>query len=105
MMGLRFVLIPAWIAGAIFAARELPTIGAAPANALGGLVPSGTEAARVEARQARLFGNTLLSRVAVVQRRDEGLSAAEQRRVVARAAAIDEQRIPLLHTRSRSRSP
>ena len=98
LIGLRFVVIPAWIAAAIFAARELPTIGGTPANPLGGLVPSGTQAAGVEGRQVEKFGNTLLSRVAIVQRREEGLSAEEQRRTLALALAIDEGRIPLLHS-------
>ncbi len=48
---------------------------------------------QAEARSARIFGSSLLPRIAVVQRDPDGLSLADQRSIVAHAVALDQGRL------------
>jgi putative drug exporter of the RND superfamily len=93
---LRFVIPVAWIAGAVLATALLPTVQEAQTGGLGDLVPNDAAAIEAEERAAELFGFPLLSRTIVVQRDAGGLSAAEQARVAARAAAITRGEVPWL---------
>jgi putative drug exporter of the RND superfamily len=96
IMRLRYVLPVGWIAGAIVATSFLPTIQEAQTGALGDLVPNDAAAIDAEQRAAELFGFPLLTRTIVVQRDPNGLSAAEQARVFARAVRITTGREPSL---------
>jgi putative drug exporter of the RND superfamily len=96
LLRLRFVVIPAWIVAAVLVAHELPSIAGAAASPLGGLVPHGAHALEVEQREYDLFHSTVISRIAVVQRRAGGFRGGEERRVYDRAIAVDKKRVPLL---------
>jgi RND superfamily putative drug exporter len=87
IVGLRWLVVPAWIAAAAACALFLPTLGSGEPLALGGLVPGNAQALRVGARSAELFRVPLTADTVVVQRNPEGLSAQAQARVVARAVA------------------
>jgi RND superfamily putative drug exporter len=95
VVGLRFLLIPLWIAAAILAAERLPALGGVHSSPLGGLVPGSAPAVGVEKREFREFGSVLSSRVAVVQRRASGFHNGEEQRVFARALRIDRHQLPL----------
>jgi putative drug exporter of the RND superfamily len=71
---LRFLLIPAWIAGAVLAASLLPSIFAAQSGELGELLPESSEALSVEKQASESFGLPALSRTAVVAEDPSGLS-------------------------------
>jgi RND superfamily putative drug exporter len=89
---LGFVLVPAWIAAAIAAGLYLPGIGRGSGGALGGLVPKHSRAAATQQREVRTFGNTLLTRIMVVQHAAGGLTRAQVRRTLALAAEVDRGR-------------
>lgn len=89
ILRLRLLIVPAWIAAAVLATTHLPSFAGRAPSATGGLVPTSSQALRVEAEGARAFGTPLLSRVAIVQRDPAGLSSAAQRRAVRRAVRID----------------
>lgn len=91
---LRWLVVAAWIVGAIVATVQLPDIGEAEAGALGDLVPDDAAAIEAEVRSAREFAFPLLSRTVVVQREANGLEPTEQARVVRRAIALNRRAIP-----------
>lgn len=91
---LRWLVAAAWIAGAIVATVQLPSIGEAQVGALGDLVPNDAAAIEAEIRSAREFAFPLLSRTVLVQRDPDGLSPLEQARVVRRAAGINRREYP-----------
>ena len=62
-----------WVAVAVAAVRYLPPLGQS-ASTVGDITPAHLPALRVEQRSAAVFGSTVLSRVAVVQRDPGGLS-------------------------------
>ncbi len=90
---LRFLLIPALAAGAFAAWHYLPGIESLPESGVGALLPSDIPASRAEAESARLFGSSLLPRIAVVQRDPNGLSLRQQRRIAALALRLDRGRL------------
>jgi putative drug exporter of the RND superfamily len=92
LVRLRWLVVPAWIAAAVIATASLPAFTDRPASATGGLVPTSSGSLAVEKQGVEAFGTPLLSRIAIVQRDPEGLSIAEQRRAVRRAARIDSGR-------------
>jgi RND superfamily putative drug exporter len=90
---LSFVLVPAWIVGAIAAVHYLPSISGSESSPLGGLVPGGAGAIAAERREYRQFGTTLLSRVLVVQRAQTGrLKRSQVRRTYSTAVRVDRRR-------------
>jgi RND superfamily putative drug exporter len=95
LLRLRFLIIPAWIVAAVLAAQQLPGLGGKRSSPLGGLVPGSAPAIDVERHEFREFGSVLSSRFAVVQRRANGFRNGEERRVLERALAIDQHRLPL----------
>lgn len=86
---LRYLIILAWIAGAVAAYRYLPGVGLASGGNLGLLAPTNSVALHVEKDSLRLFAFPVLSRTAIVQRDPRGLPAAAQQRVIERALEID----------------
>ncbi|HEV2062157.1 MAG TPA: MMPL family transporter, partial [Solirubrobacteraceae bacterium] len=88
LVRLRFLVVPLWIAGAIAAWIELPSLRQADLGALGELVPEETSAIRTEQRAAREFGFPLLSRTMLVEHDPRGLSTSEQARIASRAARL-----------------
>jgi RND superfamily putative drug exporter len=92
LVRLRLLVVPAWIAAAVLATMTLPSFTDRPASATGGLVPTSSGSLAVEKQGVEAFGTPLLSRVAIVQRDADGLSAAAQQRALARALRIDRGR-------------
>jgi putative drug exporter of the RND superfamily len=96
LLRLRYVVIAGWIVAAVVCARWLPSIAGAEASPLGGLVPHDARAVTVEGEEYKLFGSTMLSRIAVVQRDARGFRNGEERRVYRQAVAVDNGDVPLL---------
>jgi RND superfamily putative drug exporter len=88
VVGLRWLIVPAWIAAAAASALYLPSLGSGEPLALGGLVPSDASALRVGQRETELFRVPLTGDTVVVQRDPDGLSTAAQARALARALAV-----------------
>lgn len=94
VVALRWLIVVAWVGGALAATTWLPTIAESQTGALGDLVPNDAEAVDAEIRSAELFGFPLLSRTVIVQRDPDGLSAAAQARVASRALALNQNDVP-----------
>jgi putative drug exporter of the RND superfamily len=88
VVGLRYLVVPAWIVAAIAVATSLPGLGSGEPLPLGGLIPKDAESTRIAERDARLFGYPLTTDTLVVQRNPQGLSQDVQRRAVERAVRV-----------------
>jgi len=66
IVALRFLIVPAWIAGAIWVGFNLPSIFGAEASELGSLLPRDSKAVEVEEEAIETFGVPVLSRTMVV---------------------------------------
>jgi RND superfamily putative drug exporter len=75
--------------------RYLPSIASAPTTS-DALLPQHPQALAVERKAAKLFGAPVATPYAVVQRDPRGLSASIQRATVAKALAVDKQKVPAL---------
>ena len=71
---LRFLILPAWIAGTVIATMHLPSIFDSESGALGSLLPRSSEALEVERKAVETFGLPLLSRTMVVAHEHGGFS-------------------------------
>jgi RND superfamily putative drug exporter len=91
---LRFLVVPALVVAAFGAWRYLPGVSSLPDSGVNALLPANTRAAQSETEASRLFGSSLLPRIAVVQRNPGGLTIAQQRRIVALAVRLDQNRLP-----------
>jgi len=95
---LRFLIVPAWIAGAMWVSFSLPSIFGAEANDLGSLLPRDSGALKVEEQGIETFGLPVLSRTMVVAHQpgdfslDQGKAAA---RFIAGVDEVPEQRAEL----------
>jgi hypothetical protein len=74
---LRFLIVPAWIDGVIFAGSRLPSAFETGETDAGSLVPSSSRAVEVEERADKVFGTPLLTRTMVVAGRSTGFGASE----------------------------
>jgi putative drug exporter of the RND superfamily len=90
VVGLRWALVPAWVAAAAANALFLPSLGSGEPLALGGLIPSDAPAIRVGQRETELFRLPLTADTVVVQRDPGGLSREAQARALARAVAVSQ---------------
>ena len=80
---LRFPIVVAWIAAAVFMTMNLPGLGDA-GGGLGGVVPQNSEALRAEQAALQRFSFPLSSRTMVIERDPAGLSKGAQARIVRR---------------------
>jgi putative drug exporter of the RND superfamily len=87
-VGLRWLIVPAWIAAAVACLLFLPGLRSGEPLALGGLVPGDAPAIDVEQRSMQHFRVPLTADTLVVQRNPDGLSTDAQARAVARALAV-----------------
>jgi RND superfamily putative drug exporter len=90
VVGLRWALVPAWVAAAAASALFLPSLGSGELLALGGLIPGDAPAIRVGQRETELFRLPLTADTVVVQRDLGGLSREAQARALARAVAVSQ---------------
>lgn len=86
---LRVVVIAALGVAAWASVHYLPGVSTQVQLSARGLLPSHSRAERTEQESARLFGSSLLPRIAVVQRDPSGLSPADQRHIVQLAVRLD----------------
>jgi putative drug exporter of the RND superfamily len=98
----RFPIVVLLVAAAVASVRYLPGVASLPDSGVRALLPANTAAERAETEAARLFGSSLLPRIAVVQRDPAGLSPAAQRRIVRLAVRLDEGRLPQFPRGSRA---
>ncbi len=73
----RFLVVAAWIAGAVLATRHLPSGFGGESAELGSLLPRSSQALEVEERSLRDFGFPLISRSMVVARKEGGFDRAD----------------------------
>jgi putative drug exporter of the RND superfamily len=90
---LGWLVAPAVGAAALAASHYLPGIASLPDSGVRALLPHDTAAASAEREASRLFGSSLLPRIAVVQRNANGLSINQQRRIVRLAIRLDQDRL------------
>ena len=90
VVGLRYLVVPAWIAAAVAVTWSLPGLGSGEPLPLGGLIPENAESGQVGQREARYFRLPLTTDTLVVQRDPDGLATAAQARAVARALAVNQ---------------
>ncbi len=76
---LRFIVVPAWIAGAVWVAVALPSIGGGGSGSLADLVPKSAPAVTAERISDKRFALPLLSRTVVVVRNPHGTNAQSSR--------------------------
>ena len=89
-----WAVVPAIAVGAFFAWYGLPGFSALPESGVKALLPSRTAAIDTEREAARLFGSSLLPRIAVVQRNPNGITLRQQRRIVGLAIRLDRGQLP-----------
>jgi putative drug exporter of the RND superfamily len=93
VVGLRWFIVAFWLAAAGASVVFLPGLGSG-GNDLEQLVSTTNPAVQSEIRSIDKFGFPVLSRIAVVQRDPDGLSAATQAKAVARARAVSDGAYP-----------
>jgi putative drug exporter of the RND superfamily len=91
---LRFLILPAWIAGAVIATIHLPSIFDAESGELGSLLPQSSKALEVERKAVKTFGAPLLSRTMVVAHEPGGFPADRLARASRYILATDRQEGP-----------
>jgi putative drug exporter of the RND superfamily len=91
IVGLRFLILPAWIALAVLASVQLPSIFDSDSAELGSLLPRSSEAVAVEKKAIATFGLPLLSHTIVVASQPDGFSASQGVAATRYIAAIDKQ--------------
>jgi RND superfamily putative drug exporter len=90
IVALRFLIVPAWIAGAIWVSLSLPSIFGAEANELGSLLPSNSEAISVEEKGIEVFGLPVLSRTMVVANQPGDFTLSQGKAAAHFIAGVDE---------------
>ncbi len=94
---LRFLVAPAWIAGAILAGLYLSSIFAAGSGSLGSLLPSSSAALQAEEQALETFGLPFASRTLAVAQQRGPLSKGQIERVTRYIAAVDERPLSRTH--------
>jgi RND superfamily putative drug exporter len=88
VVALRWPVVVAWIAAMVAALVLLPGLGGSSTAPLDDIVPSDAKALTAEGRALQLFGATVATDVAVVQRNPRGLSRAEVTTTLRLAASL-----------------
>lgn len=90
----RWIIAIAWVAAAVLAVVELPTIQQAASGAVGALIPKDADAVKAEIASKTEFGFPLISRTVIVERAARGLSARRQADAVSLAGRLTRGRVP-----------
>jgi putative drug exporter of the RND superfamily len=93
-VGLQFLVVVAWIAGAVWIVTSLPSISSGGGGSPGELLPSHSPATTAERISVEQFGFPVLSRTIVVVRNPHGLSPARQSSLVGLAKSLSQSQIP-----------
>ena len=88
VVALRWPILVAWAAGAVYVAVNVPAPTSEPGDLIS-LVPKHAPALEATRRAARAFDVPFAAEISVVERDPDGLSLQEQRRAVGQALAID----------------
>ncbi len=91
---LRYPIIAAWIAAAIWMTLSLPSIGEGKGGELGGIVPDHSDAVRAEKASLNQFDFPLSSRTMIIERNPAGLSPKEQATVIRRDLQLTRRHTP-----------
>jgi putative drug exporter of the RND superfamily len=91
LVGLRHLVVAAWIAAAVVVASSMPGLGSGEALELGGLLPDDSPAIRAEKRSNEIFDVPLTADTSVVEREPRGFSREEQEAIVRHAVDATEQ--------------
>ncbi|HEY0390586.1 MAG TPA: hypothetical protein VGC63_02625 [Solirubrobacterales bacterium] len=91
IVGLRLLILPAWIILAILASEGLPSVFNSDSAELGSLLPRSSEAVEVEKKAIETFGLPLLSHTIVVASQSRGFSASQGAAATRYIASIDKQ--------------
>ncbi|MGI5176597.1 MMPL family transporter [Dactylosporangium sp. CA-152071] len=89
VVALRWLIVGGWAVAVVLSVQYLPATNQGGSD-LEQLVSAGNPAVASEVRSFEKFGFPLLSRVAVVQRKADGLPQATQTEAVARARAVSD---------------
>src|SRR3954454_16509036 len=90
IVGLCFLIVPAWIAEAIWVAFSLPSIFGAEANDLGSPLPKNSGAIQVEEKGIETFGLPVLSRTMVVAHQPGDFSVDQGKAAARFITSVDE---------------
>ncbi|MGN6202062.1 MAG: MMPL family transporter, partial [Solirubrobacterales bacterium] len=90
IVALRFLIVPAWIAGAIWVSLSLPSVFGAEANDLGSLLPKNSKAVEVEEKGIETFGLPVLSRTMVVAHQPEDFTLDQGKAAASFIAGVDQ---------------
>jgi RND superfamily putative drug exporter len=91
IVGLRFLILPAWIVAAVLATANLPSVFNSDSAEVGSLLPRSSEAVEVEKKAIETFGLPLLSHTIVVAGEPGGFSAAQGAAATRYIVSIDKQ--------------
>jgi RND superfamily putative drug exporter len=100
IVALRWLIVPAWIVGAILATIHLPSIFTSEASDLGSLLPRDSEAIQVEEKAIDVFGVPVLSRTMVIAHDPDDFSEEQGKAAASFISAIDEQPMGRVHMRA-----
>lgn len=90
IVALRFLIVPAWIAGAVWVSLSLPSVFGAEANDLGSLLPRNSKAVEVEEKGIETFGLPVLSRTMVVAHQPEDFTLDQGKAAARFIAGVDQ---------------
>ena len=91
---LRYPIIIAWIAAAVWMTMNLPGIGEDSGGELGGIVPEHSQALRAEKASLSQFEIPLSSRSMIIERDPSGLTPKEQETIVHRDLELSKRSAP-----------
>jgi putative drug exporter of the RND superfamily len=91
---LRYPIVAAWIAGAVYVALSAPALGGSDITSFTDLVPPHAPALRAERISTQEFGFPLLSETVVVVRDPAGLPPERAASLAKLAAQLSEHRLP-----------
>src|SRR5215203_3168013 len=100
IVGLRFLIVPAWIVGAVLVSIHLPSSFGSEASELDSLLPRNSEAVKVEEQALEDFGTPVLSRTMVVAHDPDDFSVEQGRAAAELISALDKQPIGRAHLRA-----
>ncbi len=86
---LRWLIVPAWIAGALLVTSQLPSGLGSEAAELGSLLPRSSKAVEVEKSSLQTYGFPLISRSMVVAHKEGGFSAVDTAAALRLVASTD----------------
>jgi RND superfamily putative drug exporter len=90
IVALRFLIVPAWIAAAVWVSLSLPSIFGSEASELGSLLPRNSQAIKVEEEAIETFGLPVLSRTMVVAHEPDGFSRSQGEAAAQFISEVDE---------------